>query len=200
MKQTPYERMMAGKLFVGFDEGLLKLQDEGWAKKAAYDAIDPADSDARKAALEGLFGSTSERIMVSDPFYIEYGSHIHLGNCFINMGATFLDSNTITIGDMTLVGPHVQFLTSSHPANPDERIPIRDEDGNTPDGYEGGTYALPIKIGDKCWIGAGSIIMGGVTIGDGTTIGAGSIVTKDIPARCVAFGSPARVMRYFDEE
>ena len=42
-------------------------------------------------------------------------------------------------------------------------------------------YALPIKIGNGCWLGGGVIVLPGVTIGDGSVIGAGSVVTKDIP-------------------
>lgn len=50
-----------------------------------------------------------------------------------------------------------------------------------------------MTIGKNVWIGAGSIILPGVTIGDNTVIGAGSVVTKDIPANVVAVGSPCRV-------
>jgi maltose O-acetyltransferase len=57
------------------------------------------------------------------------------------------------------------------------------------------TRALPIRIGDNVWLGAGTIVLGGVTIGDNVTIGAGSIVTSDIPSDCLAFGQPCRVQR-----
>jgi len=52
-----------------------------------------------------------------------------------------------------------------------------------------------VLIASNVWIGGGAIILPGVTIGEGTTIGAGSVVTKDIPDRCVAVGSPCRVIR-----
>ena len=58
---------------------------------------------------------------------------------------------------------------------------------------------MPVHIGRNCWIGAGAIIMPGVTIGDNTVIGAGSIVTKDIPANVVAAGNPCRVMREIND-
>jgi maltose O-acetyltransferase len=45
------------------------------------------------------------------------------------------------------------------------------------------------------WIGAGTVVLPGVTIGDGVTIGAGSLVTSDIPSRSLAFGQPCRVQR-----
>ena len=44
-----------------------------------------------------------------------------------------------------------------------------------------------------CWLGAGVIVMPGITIGDNSVIGAGSVVTHDIPANVVAFGNPCRV-------
>ena len=56
-------------------------------------------------------------------------------------------------------------------------------------------YSFPVRIGNGVWIGAGAVILPGVTIGDYAVIGAGSIVTKDIPANMIAFGDPCRVVR-----
>ena len=55
--------------------------------------------------------------------------------------------------------------------------------------------ALPITIGNNCWLGGDVKILPGVTIGEGTVIGAGSIVTHDIPSHVVAVGNPCRVLR-----
>jgi len=57
----------------------------------------------------------------------------------------------------------------------------------------------PIVIGNDVYIGMNSMIMPGVTIGDKCIIGAGSIVTKDIPGNSVAVGVPARVIKTADE-
>lgn len=202
-KKTEYEKMLAAEPYCGIDADLLKLQQQGQAKLKAYRAINEDDEQARHAALGEVFGSIGERSKIIEPFYIDFGCHVHLGSGFINVGATFLDGNTITIGDMTLVGPHVQFLSTSHPVEPEKRIPDNIMDFLTgkigPEGVST-NIAKPIVIGEKCWIGGGVIIMGGVTIGDGTTIGAGSVVTKDIPARCVAVGNPARVLRFIDDD
>ena len=59
---------------------------------------------------------------------------------------------------------------------------------------------FPCKIGRNCWIGAGSIILPGVTIGDNVVIGAGSVVTKDIESNVVAVGNPCKVMRPVGEK
>ena len=54
---------------------------------------------------------------------------------------------------------------------------------------------MHFHIGRNCRIGAGALIMPGVTIGDNTVIGAGSVVTRDIPSNVVAVGNPCKVMR-----
>lgn len=61
--------------------------------------------------------------------------------------------------------------------------------------------AIPVVLGNDVWIGANSLVMGGISIGDGAIVGAGSIVTRDIPPYAVAVGNPAKVIRYrFDEQ
>ena len=64
-------------------------------------------------------------------------------------------------------------------------------------GYQ---YNMPVRIGKRCWIGAGVLIMPGVAIGDDTVIGAGSVVTKDIPSGVVAVGNPCRILREVGEK
>ena len=54
---------------------------------------------------------------------------------------------------------------------------------------------LDTRIGRHCFIGAGSIILPGVTVGDGSIVAAGAVVTRDVPPRSIVAGSPARVVR-----
>jgi acetyltransferase-like isoleucine patch superfamily enzyme len=57
----------------------------------------------------------------------------------------------------------------------------------------------PVHIGRGSWLGQNVVVMPGVTIGEFAVIGANSVVTKSIPARSIAVGSPARVLRTWDE-
>lgn len=60
-------------------------------------------------------------------------------------------------------------------------------------------YNFPVHIGKNCWIGAGVVIVPGITIGDNVVIGAGSVVTKDLPSNVVAVGNPCKVLREVNE-
>ena len=104
----------------------------------------------------------------------------------------------IEIGNNILIASNVQIYTSTHPVELADRLT---PDWNPESGeYFCRTYALPVKIGNGCWIGGGVIILPGVTIENGTVIGAGSVVTKDIPANCVAVGNPCKVIRKINGE
>lgn len=70
--------------------------------------------------------------------------------------------------------------------------------GETPYKYQGITGIAPIRIGRGSWIGQNVVIMPGVTIGEHAIIGANSVVTRDVPARSVAVGTPARVVKRWD--
>lgn len=50
------------------------------------------------------------------------------------------------------------------------------------------------RIGERCNIGANSLIMPGVTVGDGSIVAMGSVVMRDVPPGCIVFGNPARVL------
>lgn len=86
-----------------------------------------------------------------------------------------------------MFGPNVQIYTAEHPLRPEDRA-----------GSKGRESARPIRIGNDCWIGGGSIILPGITIGDGVTVGAGSVVTRDVKDRCVVVGNPARVIKVLE--
>ncbi len=88
----------------------------------------------------------------------------------------------VTIGENVSVGPGTSFETVGHGLV------------YTP-GEGRGNTAKPIVVADEAWIGAGAIVLGGVTIGRGSVVTAGAVVTKDVPPGTVAGGVPARVLR-----
>ena len=131
------------------------------------------------------------------PFYCDYGIHTLIGdNVIIGMNCTFVDCNTITIGNNVLIASNVQIYTASHSPKVEERI-VKDWHPGMEEPYFR-TYALPVVIEDNVWIGGGVIILPGVTIGRNAVIGAGSVVTKSIPPNTVAVGNPCRVLRSND--
>ena len=195
---TNYEKMLAGELHSGLDPEIRALATAREEHKAALDAVAADDHEGKLAAMRDLFGSVAGHCLITPPFFVDFGKHVHLGKwVFANAGATFLDSNTITIGDHAALGPNVQLITATHPKRPEDRIIHGDPDAFPP--FDVINIAKPIVIGAYVWIGAGAIVMPGVTIGDGAIIGAGSVVTKDVPARMIAVGNPAHVIKSVDD-
>ncbi len=138
--------------------------------------------------LRGMFAEIGEDCYIEPPFYANWGGrHVHFGDrVYANFGLTMVDDTHIYVGDDTMLGPNVTIATAGHPILPCLRL----------EKYQ---YNAEIHIGKNCWIGAGTVIVPGVSIGDGSVIGAGSVVTRDVPSGVVAFGDPCRVWRPIDE-
>jgi acetyltransferase-like isoleucine patch superfamily enzyme len=109
------------------------------------------------------------------------GAELTLGDSFINIDGIISCADKITIGDKCAIARNVYFYDC-------------DQHSIITDGKEKVNHA-PITLEDHVWIGAGCIILKGVTIGEGSVIGAGSVVTKNVPKNCLAAGNPARVIR-----
>lgn len=193
------EKCMAGQWYDCHDEIFLEYKRNARSLLAQYNSLDYNQKEEKTAVLKKLFGSIGTNVSVGLPFLCDYGRNIHIGtNVSINMNCTFVDCNRIEIGDHVLIASNVQIYTATHPVELSERLT---PDWNPDTGeYFCRTYALPVKIGNGCWIGGGVIILPGVTIGEGTVIGAGSVVTKDIPANCLAVGNPCKVIRKINEK
>lgn len=105
---------------------------------------------------------------------------------YANFNLTMVDDGNIYIGNGAMFDPNVTIATANHPIVPELR-------------EKGLQYNKDVHIGNNVWIGAGVVIVPGITIGDNAVIGAGSIVVKDIPAGVVAVGNPCRVLREISE-
>ncbi|MEO6526166.1 MAG: maltose acetyltransferase domain-containing protein [Gemmatimonadaceae bacterium] len=188
------ERMLRGELYDSRDESLLATAHRARALLAAFAATPSTDGATRRSILVQLLGGVGQDVWIEPPFFCDYGENVHIGDrSFVNVNCVFLDSAEIRIGTDALIGPGVQLLTASHPLRAGDRVVPEDRRVAGQSTYR--THASPIRIGDRVWLGAGTIVLPGVTIGDETTIGAGSVVTSDIPAGSLALGQPCRVQR-----
>lgn len=124
--------------------------------------------------------STGVSFVVTSTGSITLGNRVYLGrNCV-------LASDTgITIGDNTMVAEFVSIIDADHGIE-NTGVPIRDQE----------LKPAPVTIGSDVWIGRGCAILKGTSLGDGSVIGANSVVTGDIPPFAVAYGVPARIIRY----
>jgi len=176
-------RMLAGDLYISDDPELAADSRRAYLLAREYEATYMLDAQKAQSILAELVGVLGEGVNIKPPFRVDYGKYISIGaRTFANYGLVALDVASITIGADVQIGPNVQLLTPTHPVD----IELRREK------YEA---AQPIVIGDNVWLGAGAIVLAGVTIGENSVIGAGAVVTKNVPANVVAVGNPARVIR-----
>ena len=178
------ERMLRGELYRVADDRELEADTARChALLADYNATHASDADARRRILAELVGSIGEHVVIRPPLTMDSGYQTTIGaHTFINANAVILDVARVTIGERCQIGPNVQILTPTHPLEPEPRA-------------QGWEAAEPITIGDNVWLGGGVIVCPGVTIGRDTVVGAGAVVTRDLPARVLAVGNPARVIR-----
>lgn len=186
------EKLHTGELYLPGDEEIIKEQMAYQDKLCEYNMTKPSETKKRAEMLKEMLGSCGRGVYIEAPFYANFGGHhCHFGDMvYANYHLTCVDDTHIYIGSYTMIGPNVTIATAGHPVLPELR---EDEEGRI---YQ---FNMPVHIGRNCWLGAGVIIMPGVTIGDNTVIGAGSVVTKDIPQDVVAVGNPCKVMREINE-
>lgn len=182
------ERMKSGKLYFPADEAVMAEQTACMERLWEYNQSRPSEGEKRARMLEELFAHVGKNAYIEPPLRANWGgARVRLGdNFYANFNLTLVDDAEISFGDNCMVGPNVTIATAGHPILPELRCQLLQ-------------YNLPVHIGDNVWIGAGAIILPGVTVGDGSVIGAGSVVTKDVPGGVVAAGNPCRVLREIGE-
>ncbi len=185
---TEREKLHTGELYLPGDEEIMKEQTACLEKLYDYNATRPSEGEKRARLLKEMFASVGEGCYIEPPLHSNWGGkHCHFGkNVYANFNLTLVDDTHIYVGDNVMMAPNVVLATAAHPILPELRRK----------GYQ---YNAPVRIGEDCWLGAGVIVLPGVTIGRGSVIGAGSVVTKDIPENVVAFGNPCRVVRTVGE-
>lgn len=212
INMTDYKQIKKGPLNQQGTES-----DKDWEKAAELNwqlnNCPPHKKEEKEKILKKLIGKIGNNTTILTPFYCNLGKTIKIGkNCFINTNCTFLDPETIEIGDNTLIAPGVQIYTANHPSTTKERIiPQNKQQENKTYNYINKNqefdetieytftnFAQAVKIGKRCWIGGNTIILPGISIGDNTIIGAGSVVTKNIPSNVIAAGTPCKIIKKQD--
>lgn len=153
-----------------------------------YNKLSPNDREAQAEILKDMLGGMGKEVVVTPPFWCDYGYNIFMGDYFYsNHNMIITDGAEVTFGDHVFVAPNCCFTTAEHAVDPEQR-------------KAGIELAKPITVGNNVWIGAGSTILAGAAIGDNSIIGAGSVVKKPIPANVIAAGVPCRVLREITEQ
>lgn len=181
------ERMKNGQLYFCTDEEVAKEQLKCLDRLYDFNQTRPSEMPKRMALLKEILAEVGENCYVEPPLHANWGINTHFGNnVYANFNLTLVDDCDIYVGDSVMFGPNVSVAVAGHPIDPDLRRKVAQ-------------FNIPVRIGNNVWIGAGAVILPGVTIGDNSVIGAGSIVTKDIPANVVAVGNPCRVLREIND-
>lgn len=106
-------------------------------------------------------------------------------NCWIGKNLLVNGNGTVTIGDNCDIAPEVAFQTGGHEIGTKER-------------RAGTGICFDISVGNGCWIGARSTILGGVNVGDSCVVAACACVNKSVDRDRLVGGVPARVIRNLD--
>lgn len=163
--QVPINCSFQGCYNPQFEKEIKKCKDICWQ----YNKLNPYDRIAQNEILQKLFGSMGKEVMITPPFWCDYGYNISVGDYFYsNHNLVITDGAKVKFGDNVFIAPNCCFTTAEHAIDPELR-------------KSGIEVAKPITVGNNVWIGAGSV------------------VTKSIPGGVVAVGVPCRVMREISE-
>lgn len=183
------EKLHTRELYLPDDDEIMQEQLLCLDRLYDFNNTRPTELTRREEMLKEMFAEIGKDCYIEPPLHSNWGGkHCHFGDCvYANFNLTLVDDTHIYIGSNTMIGPNVTIATAGHPILPELRKQA----------YQ---FNAPVHIGKNCWLGAGVIVLPGITIGDNSVIGAGSVVTKDIPENVVAVGNPCRVLREIGEK
>ena len=186
---TEWEKAQSGYLYdANYDKNIVDARIRCADLCYEFNLCKPSDIEMQNILLHRILGEIKGDIVITAPFYCDYGTNISVGNNFYtNHNCTILDGAKVTFGDNVFIAPNCVFTTAGHAIDAEHRA-------------SGLEIALPIYIGDNVWIGANVTVLPGITIGDNTIICAGSVVDKDIPSNVIAVGNPCKVLREVTEK
>ena len=157
-------------------------------------------SVARKAkSCQGRLSCYGKVKVIKNNGELHFGRGVKLyPNVKLSVCGAVSKPASLTIGDNVAIGDRTEIHVGSHCSIGANTLIswdccLIDRDYHKMDG--GAELIEPIAIGENVWVGCRTLILKGVTIGDGAVIAAGSVVTKDVPARAMVAGNPARIIK-----
>ncbi len=186
---TEWQKAQQGFLYdANYDQELINARIKCADLCHELNHCKPSDAQKRNELLHQIFGKIAGDIVITSPFYCDYGSNITVGkNFYTNYNCVILDAAPVCFGDNVFIAPNCVCSTAGHPIDGEQRA-------------QGLEIAKPIQVGNNVWIGANVSILPGVSIGNNVVIGAGSVVTKNIPDNVVAAGNPCHILRPITEQ
>jgi len=159
--------------------------------------------------LRGCTSSGLLSLVVGGRVLIENGGAIHLGDKLriravpLPVELASMPGGVLTIGDKTFINSGVSIcaqksvVIGKNCAIGNMTL-IMDTDFHSPEDHTRWPEAFPVVLEDDVWLGAGVIVLKGVTIGRGAAVAAGAVVTKDVAPRTLVGGVPAKLIRHLD--
>lgn len=188
-----------------FAFGFAKLMSRVWARQLAQ--VGPRFHVSAGTRIQGGRFVSIRNVFYAGPSLwieaveryagVDYTPRIDIGanvTCsgFVHIAAT----KQVTIGDGVLLGSHVHITDHAHGSYAG---PLQDTPA-TPPAERRLAGGRPVVIERNVWLGDGVVVLPGVSIGEGSIVGANSVVSRDLPARVIAVGAPARPIKSFDDE
>jgi acetyltransferase-like isoleucine patch superfamily enzyme len=160
----------------------------------------------RSSRIKNTAGNSSRirvgenTIVAGELFTFRHGGQIAIGDwCYVGEGTRIWSAGSISIGDRVLIAHNVNiFDSTTHPVDATLRHQQFRAIATTGHPAQIALDEKPVHIGNDAWIGAGAIILRGVTIGEGAVVGAGAVVTRDVEAWTMVAGNPAQKLRDID--
>ncbi len=137
------DRMLRSDLYIADDEDLAADFERAQEILERYNRSAFAEQELRDRLLRELLGECGEGVHIRPPFRLEYGTRVSIGaGTFFNFDCLMLDVAPVTIGAGCQVASRVQFVTATHPIDPEPR-------------RVGWESAMPIVVGDNVWLSGG---------------------------------------------
>lgn len=149
-------------------------------------SMKPFSSNIKCSILRSVGHKIGKGTTIVSPVYII--GRVEIGDeCWINRGFTVQGDGLVRIGSNCDIAPDVSFLTGGHQIGSSKR-------------RAGAGEGYTINVGNGCWIGARSTLLGNITVNDGSVVAACACVNHNVPENTLVGGVPAKIIRRLDNE